>query len=61
MQTKINTNNQTKSGHIEKFGELGINISREDREFICSDWKCSLENIIEKMQYDQILLSLKKI
>ena len=60
LETKINTNNQTKSGHIEKFGELGINISREDREFICSDWKCNLESIIEKMEYDQNFIEFKE-
>lgn len=52
LNTRFNQSNQTKSGHIEKFSEFGINISRDDREFICHEWKGILESINERMEND---------
>lgn len=64
LTTEMNASNQTRSGHIDKIAELGINISREDREYICADWKGSLPNIVENMEksdkFKQFKLVLKE-
>lgn len=60
LTTKINENNQTDNGHIDKIGELGIKITREEREAICEDWKSDLSKVSEKMNDDSSFKDFKK-
>ena len=60
LTTKMNENNQTKNGHIDKIAELGIKITREEREVICEDWKGDLSKVSEKMNNDSNFKDFKK-
>lgn len=59
LTTKINENNQTKNGHIDKIAELEIKITREEREVICEDWKGDLSKVSEKMNDDSSFKDFK--
>lgn len=53
IDTVLGSQNATRNGHLEKFAELGINITQKEREFLGQDWKCDIHKVREKMLKDK--------
>ncbi|MFV0516945.1 MAG: hypothetical protein ACK5MV_06080 [Aminipila sp.] len=49
LDTPIIEKNPTVSGHVDKMSELGITLSKSQREDLAADWKGDLEKVREKM------------
>lgn len=49
LTTKVMRTSSTVSGHLDKFPELGIQISEDTRDYLTADWKSNIEGIREKM------------
>ncbi len=52
LETPIEENNPTQSGHTEKFSNLGIHLSKADERELNADWKRKKEEIKSKMKSD---------
>lgn len=61
LETSLKSKNSTVGGHLEKFSELGIRLSSDDRIFLSEDWKSSVEEITEKMKSDKNFIKYKSI
>ena len=62
LTTKINENNQTDNGHIDKIAELGIKITREERGLfqMLIFGKVTYQKVSEKMNDDSNFKDFKK-
>ena len=49
LTTQVRRTSSTTSGHLDKFSELGIQITEDIRNDLDADWKSDLDEIREKM------------
>lgn len=49
LSTQVVRTSATVSGHVDKFAELGLNATEEDRVFLTADWKANVDEVREKM------------
>lgn len=49
LDTPLLENNPTVSGHVDKMSELGISLSKSEREDLNADWKSNFNTIRDKM------------
>lgn len=49
LSTQVVRTSSTVSGHVDKFAELGVNATEEDRIFLTADWKSNVDEVREKM------------
>lgn len=65
LDTKVTRTSFTTSGHVDKFGDLGIKTTEKTRDYITQDWKSNINGIREKMldseSYKQHAEHLKKM
>jgi len=50
LNTQVARTSSTTSGHVDKFAELGIQISSEVRSNLTADWKSNIEGVREEMK-----------
>ena len=50
LNTQVARTSSTTSGHVDKFSELGIQISSEIRKELTADWKSNIEGVREAMK-----------
>ena len=60
LDTPTKTKNPNISGHVDKLAELGINITSDTRKYLTKDWKCSVDEIRNKMISSKEYISHKK-
>lgn len=49
LSTQVIRTSATVSGHVDKFAELGIHATEEDRVHLTSDWKANVGEVRDKM------------
>lgn len=49
LSTQVVRTSATVSGHVDKFAELGVNVTEDDRVFLTADWKANVAEVREKM------------
>jgi len=60
LERPINMPNPTISGHVEKFGGLGISLNKDEERELCKDWKYNSSSIREKMHEESTFKSFQK-
>lgn len=64
LSTQVVRTSATVSGHVDKFAELGVNATEEDRVNLTADWKSNVDEVRERMinstEYKEYRAHIKK-
>ena len=61
LKTKYTKSNPTVSGHVDKFAELGIQLSQDESSILNADWKKQYDSVKMKMCESSEYKKLRKI